>query len=119
MQTTRRQLPPSSAVLAALALAACARAEGADVVARAGRTEVTSEQVRAYVATLDGRDQAALARDPALLSARLRAERAKANRQAYLAKLLDQNPPAVNELVLAGVLAKPEERKPLEQGERP
>lgn len=38
------------------------------------------------------------------LVARLRAERARANRQAHLAKLLEQNPPAVNELALSGLL---------------
>jgi len=41
------------------------------------------------------------------LAAELRAERARANRQAYLAKLLEQNPPAVNELALARVLSAP------------
>jgi peptidylprolyl isomerase len=40
------------------------------------------------------------------IAAQLRAERAKANRQAYVAKLLEQNPPAINELALSGVLAK-------------
>lgn len=40
------------------------------------------------------------------LSAQLRAERAQANRQAYLAKLLEQNPPAINELALSKVLPK-------------
>ncbi len=41
------------------------------------------------------------------LAARLRAERARANRQAHLAKLLEQNPPAVNELALSSLLATP------------
>jgi peptidylprolyl isomerase len=40
------------------------------------------------------------------LVAQLRAERARANRQAYLAKLLEQNPPAINELTLPKVVAK-------------
>ena len=35
------------------------------------------------------------------VAAQLRAERAKANRQAFLAKLLEQNPPAINELALS------------------
>lgn len=35
---------------------------------------------------------------------RLRAERAQANRQAYLARLLEQEPPAINELLLSKVL---------------
>jgi parvulin-like peptidyl-prolyl isomerase len=41
-----------------------------------------------------------------LLVAQLRAERARANRQAYLAKLLEQSPPAINELNLSKILAK-------------
>jgi hypothetical protein len=39
-------------------------------------------------------------------SAFLVLERARANRQAYLAKLLEQNPPAINEPTLPGVVAK-------------
>jgi len=35
------------------------------------------------------------------VAAQLRAERAQANRQAFLAKLLEQNPPAINELALS------------------
>jgi len=33
-------------------------------------------------------------------------EKARTNRQAYLAKLLEQNPPAINELNLPAVLAQ-------------
>lgn len=40
------------------------------------------------------------------LAAQLRAERAQANRKAYLAKLLEQSPPVVNELSLSGLLPK-------------
>jgi peptidylprolyl isomerase len=40
---------------------------------------------------------------PALV-AQLRAERAQANRRAYLARLLEQSPPVVNELVLSKLL---------------
>lgn len=40
------------------------------------------------------------------LAAQLRAERARANRQAYLSRLLEQNPPAINELTLPKILAK-------------
>jgi parvulin-like peptidyl-prolyl isomerase len=40
------------------------------------------------------------------LAAQLRTEKAKANRQAYLAKLLEDNPPAINELALTKVVAK-------------
>jgi peptidylprolyl isomerase len=35
------------------------------------------------------------------IAAQLRAERARASRQAHLAKLLEQNPPAINELALS------------------
>jgi len=43
-----------------------------------------------------------------VIVAELRAERIKANRQAHLAGLLEQNPPAINELALSKVLGKPE-----------
>jgi peptidylprolyl isomerase len=39
------------------------------------------------------------------LAAQLRAEKAQALRQAYLAKLLEQNPPAINELALSRAVA--------------
>jgi parvulin-like peptidyl-prolyl isomerase len=42
------------------------------------------------------------------LAERLRAERAQANRRAYLAKVVQENPPAVNELALSKLTAKPE-----------
>ena len=42
------------------------------------------------------------------LSAQLRGERARANRQAYLSKLVDQNPPAINELALSNLLSRPQ-----------
>ena len=38
------------------------------------------------------------------IAARLRVERAKANRQAYLARLLEQQPPVVNELALSKLM---------------
>jgi peptidylprolyl isomerase len=40
------------------------------------------------------------------LAAQLRAERARVNRQAYLARLLEQTPPAINKLTLPRILAK-------------
>jgi len=48
----------------------------------------------------------ALAEVREALVGQLRAERARANRQAYLGKLLEQNPPAINELTLPKILAK-------------
>jgi peptidylprolyl isomerase len=41
------------------------------------------------------------------LAARLRAERARASRQAWVARLLEKNPPSVNELALSELLARP------------
>lgn len=43
----------------------------------------------------------------AQLSLQMRAERAAANRKAYLAQLLEKNPVAINEPALANILAKP------------
>jgi peptidylprolyl isomerase len=41
------------------------------------------------------------------LAQRLREERATATRRAYLAKLIEQSPPAINELALSRLLEKP------------
>jgi peptidylprolyl isomerase len=41
------------------------------------------------------------------LAQRMRDERAAANRRAYLGKLIEQSPPAINELALSKVLAEP------------
>ena len=41
------------------------------------------------------------------LAQRLRAQRVEANRRAYLAKLLEQSPPTINELALGNVLDLP------------
>jgi parvulin-like peptidyl-prolyl isomerase len=43
----------------------------------------------------------------AALVAQLRAERAQANRRAYLSRLLDEAPPVINELALSALLSKP------------
>ncbi len=74
--TTRPLSPPRraaglAALCAALVLAAWPAA-AAQVVARAGAIEITMEEVRAYVATLGAQEQAALAKDPALLSQAVR-----------------------------------------------
>ncbi len=87
--------PSPICTLAALLLAAaCSRsAAAADVVARVGGTDVTSEELRAYVETLGPQEQSALAKDPALLSQVVRSYLA---RQAVLkeaqAKKWDQQP---------------------------
>jgi parvulin-like peptidyl-prolyl isomerase len=47
--------------------------KGSEIVARVGTIDVTADEVRAVIAFLDPRQQAALARDPALLSQTVRA----------------------------------------------
>ncbi|BBF93146.1 peptidylprolyl isomerase [Blastochloris tepida] len=44
-----------------------------DVIARVGTSDVTADEIRAVIGSLDARQQAALARDPALLSQTVRA----------------------------------------------
>src|SRR5689334_19834978 len=61
-----RQVRPM--LLAALALVSSAGSARADVVARLGNVEVGSEELRAYLDTLPPAEQAALAKDPTLLS---------------------------------------------------
>jgi parvulin-like peptidyl-prolyl isomerase len=67
---------PAPAVRAPVAPAPAAvtpvSASADDVVARVGSTDITAEQVRAFVATLDPREQAALLRDPAQLGQAVR-----------------------------------------------
>jgi peptidylprolyl isomerase len=50
-----------------------AAAKGGEVIARVGDSDVTAEEVRATIQLLDARQQAAMARDPALLSQTVRA----------------------------------------------
>lgn len=67
-----RPAPPSAAAPAKSAAApAIPRAEG-EIVARVAGRDVTTAEVRAFVAGLGAREQAALARDPALLSQAVR-----------------------------------------------
>lgn len=47
--------------------------KGGEVIARVGDSEVTAEEVRATIQLLDARQQAAMTRDPALLSQTVRA----------------------------------------------
>jgi parvulin-like peptidyl-prolyl isomerase len=47
--------------------------KGSEVIARLGTSDVTAEEVRSTIAFLDARQQAAMARDPALLSQTVRA----------------------------------------------
>jgi parvulin-like peptidyl-prolyl isomerase len=66
---------------------------GDDVVARVGNANISAEELRAYVSALGAREQAALAKDPALLSQTVRM--LLANRlvlQELTAKKWDQQP---------------------------
>jgi len=70
-----------------------AKASRDDVIGRVGNSDVTADDIRAYIATLGGREQAALAQDPALLSQAVRL--LLANRlvlQELVAKKWDQQP---------------------------
>jgi parvulin-like peptidyl-prolyl isomerase len=79
-----------------------AAVKGGEVVARIGDSDVTAEEVRAAVASLDARRQEAVARDPALLSQTVRA--ILANRlvlKEALSKKWDQQPAVVAQLARA------------------
>ena len=75
----RRHLLPVMAA-ASVALIAC-QARAAEVVARVAGADVTVEEVQRYVETLASQDQAAMAKDSALLS---QVVRAYLGRQAVL-----------------------------------
>jgi peptidylprolyl isomerase len=67
MKTSRRFLLVALCLTGVLLGCPRADASEGEVVARVGDIEVTREELRAYVATLGVNEQAALARDPALL----------------------------------------------------
>ncbi|MBR0964151.1 peptidylprolyl isomerase [Bradyrhizobium diazoefficiens] len=76
--------------------------KGGEIIARVGDSDVTAEEVRATIQLLDARQQAALARDPALLSQTVRA--ILANRlvlKEAAAKKWDQQPAVVTQLARA------------------
>lgn len=76
--------------------------KSSEVIARVGDSDVTAEQVRATIQLLDARQQAALARDPALLSQTVRA--ILANRlvlKEAAAKKWEQQPAVVAQLARA------------------
>ena len=76
-----------------------APAAESNVIARAGEATVSAEDVREYISQLSERDQAALARDPRLLSQAVRSM--LANRlvlQEALAKKWDQQPDTAAQL---------------------
>jgi peptidylprolyl isomerase len=79
-----------------------AAVKGGEIIARVGESDVTAEEVRAALASLDSRQQAAVARDPALLSQTVRA--ILANRlvlKEALAKKWDQQPGVAAQLARA------------------
>jgi peptidylprolyl isomerase len=102
--TPARPAAPAAPAPAAPAQAAPAVEEGAavkgtEIVARVGGSDVTADEVRATIALLDARQQAAMARDPALLSQTVRA--ILANRlvlKEATAKKWDQQPAVVAQL---------------------
>ncbi|WP_448044314.1 peptidylprolyl isomerase [Bradyrhizobium liaoningense] len=91
---------PSLAVQPATQGLASTKASGGDdVVARVGDANITADDLRAYVTALGAREQAALAKDPALLSQAVRL--LLANRlvlQQLLTKKWDQQPNVVAQL---------------------
>src|SRR5262245_6905671 len=98
--------PPASAQQAPAPAASTAEpaVKGSEVIARVGTSDVTAEEVRSAISFLDPRQQAALARDPALLSQTVKA--ILANRlvlKEALAKKWDQQP------AIAALLARTRE----------
>lgn len=97
--TPQPAAPPRPATTAAEDGAAV---KGGEVVAQVGGSDVTAEELRAVVASLDARSQAAVARDPALLGQTVRA--ILANRlvlKEALSKKWDQQPAIVTQLARA------------------
>jgi peptidylprolyl isomerase len=115
--TTAQTSMPSPALGAPTV--AASRKAGDDVVARVGTTEVSADDIRSYVAALPPREQAALAKDPALFSQAVRL--LLANQQVLqeaLGKKWDQQPAvaaqldrvrenAITELYLQAMTAPP------------
>ncbi len=89
-------LPVRAASLVLLVVAGAGiscQTRAAEVLARVGGTDVTVEEVRSYVETLSPTDQAALAKDPGLLSPIVRAYLARqAVLREALARKYDQQP---------------------------
>lgn len=105
---TRNSPQPARPAPAAAAPARAPAAEEApavkrgEVIARVGDSDVTAEEVRATIQLLDGRQQAAMARDPALLSQTVRA--ILANRLVLKeanAKKWEQQPAVIAQLARA------------------
>lgn len=93
---------PAAPAQAAPAVEDKAAVKGAEIVARVGGSDVTADEVRATIALLDARQQAAMARDPALLGQTVRA--ILANRlvlKEAMTKKWDQQPAVVAQLARA------------------
>ncbi|WP_454618488.1 peptidylprolyl isomerase [Bradyrhizobium cenepequi] len=91
---------PQQAAAATTQGAASAKSgAGEDVIARVGNTNISADQIRAYVASLGPRERAAFGQDPGLLSQAVRLM--LANRlvlQEVAAKKWDQQPNIVEQL---------------------
>lgn len=78
LQPARKPAPPVAPAASTTAAAPALRQpaeftiKGSEVVARAGASDVTADDIRTVVAALDDRQRAALARDPALLAQTVR-----------------------------------------------
>jgi len=90
---------PAAPAPATQGLAGAKTSNGDDVVARVGDANISADELRAYVTALGAREQAALAKDPALLSQAVRM--LLANRlvlQEVVAKKWDQQPSVAAQL---------------------
>lgn len=97
-----RAAPAPAAAQPAPAAHESAAVKGGEIIARVGDSDVTAEEVRATIQLLDARQQAAVARDPALLSQTVRA--ILANRlvlKEAMTKKWDQQPTVVTQLARA------------------
>jgi parvulin-like peptidyl-prolyl isomerase len=91
------QTPPAQPATQGLASGKTSGSD--DVVARVGNSNISADELRSYVGALSAQDQAALAKDPALLSQAVRM--LLANRlvlQEAVAKKWDQQPNVVAQL---------------------
>lgn len=100
--TPRATPAPAAPAAAAPAAQDATAVKGGEIIARVGDSDVTAEEVRATIQLLDARQQAAMARDPALLSQTVRA--ILANRlvlKEAAARKWDQQPAVVTQLARA------------------
>ena len=92
-------LPSAIVALLMFGFVTCDSAAENSVLARIGETEVQIEEVRSSIGNLDSREQAAVARDPALLNQAVRALLVqRAVLQEALAKQWDRQPEVAAQL---------------------